>query len=542
MCDTQPRSGDTILATGVSPWPEDAGKRQLAPVARIVSPLRGYCAVLLVALFISSCALHTSADPSVVTVALDQTPDNLDPRIGQNAASQHLDALIFNSLVRKNEKSELVPDVAVGWDIPDPTTYIFHLRNDVRFHDGRPLTSKDVRFTFRSILDGAVRTTKAGHPYNLITDIDTPDAYTVIFKLRESFAPFLWNLANGVIGIIPEGSPSDFNRRPIGSGPFQFVRHIQDQEVVLQRNESYFGNKTGVSTLIFKIIPEEVVMALELRKGSVDLAINVLAPDMVEVLKRDGRLKVTQSPGTNYQYFAFNLTDPTFSDVRVRQAFAYGIDRESIIKYLWRNQARPAVGILPPNNWAYTPDVKSYAYDPERARALLRESGHEHLTFTFRLNNDNATTSQLAAIFQQQLREIGVTMEIKGTEFATFFADVMKGTFQAYTLRWIGANNDPDVFNLVFHSKSVPPHGSNRGHYANGRVDQLIEFARREVDMTKRRQAYQEIERIVADEVPYVSLFYTDTVCVSNKRIEGIQLYPAGDYDFLANIRITSGD
>src|SRR5206468_4237395 len=172
----------------------------------------------------------------------------------------------------------------------------------------------------RSILEGAVHTIKAGHPYNLITDIDTPDTYTVIFKLKEPFAPFLWNLANGVIGIIPEGSPPDFNRRPIGSGPFQFVRHIQDQEVALKRNESYFGNKAGVSTLIFKIIPEEVVMALELRKGSVDLAINILAPNMVEVLKRDERLKVTQSPGTNYQYFAFNLTDPTFRDVRVRQA------------------------------------------------------------------------------------------------------------------------------------------------------------------------------------------------------------------------------
>src|SRR5262249_49825825 len=157
--------------------------------------------VVFIVLLTASCSFQTSADPGIVTVALDQTPDNLDPRIGQNAASQRLDGLIFNSLVRKNEKSELKPDLALRWESPDPTTYVFHLRDDVRFHDGRPLTSKDVKFTFRSMLDGSVRTIKAGHPYNLIREIDTPDQQTVIFKLKEPFAPFLWNLANGVIGI-----------------------------------------------------------------------------------------------------------------------------------------------------------------------------------------------------------------------------------------------------------------------------------------------------------------------------------------------------
>jgi len=289
------------------------------------------------------------------------------------------------------------------------------------------------------------------------------------------------------------------------------------------------------------VIPEEVVIALELRKGTVDMALNALAPDMVEVLRRDHDINVTQSAGTNLQYFAFNFTDPVFRDVRVRQAFAHGIDRESIIKYLWRSQARLAVGVLPPNNWAFNGNVKTYPYNPQRARELLREAGHEHLSFTFRLNNDNATAAQMAAIFQQQLRDIGVTMEIQGNEFATFFADVIKGNFQAYSLRWIGANNDPDIFNLIFHSKSVPPNGANRGHFSNARMDELIEFARREVDMEKRKEAYAEIQGIVAEELPYISLFYVDVVCVSNKRIEGIQLYPDGSFDFLANIRIGSG-
>jgi peptide/nickel transport system substrate-binding protein len=497
---------------------------------------------LILCLLLSNCTDHTSADSGVVTVALDQTPDNLDPRIGQNAASQRLAALMFNSLVRKNENSEVVPDLALNWEMPDATTYMFHLRNGVRFHDGRSLTSKDIRYTFRSMLDGAVRTAKAGHPYSLIKTIETPDPYTVIFKLKEPFAPFLWNLAVGVIGIVPDGAPADFGHHPIGSGPFEFVRYLQDQEVVLKRNGSYFGKKANVEMLRFKIIPEEIVVALELRKGTVDLALNVLAPDMVETLRHDRDLKVTQAPGSNYQYIAFNLTDPVFRDVRVRQALAYAIDRDSIIKYLWRNQARPAVGMLPPNNWAYNGDVMTYPYDPQKARELLREAGREQLSFTYRVNNDNATAVQMAAIFQQQLRQVGVTMQIQGNEFATFFADVIKGNFQAYSLRWVGANNDPDIFNAVFYSKAVPPNGLNRGHYSNPRVDELVEFARKDPNTEKRKQAYGEIQRILAEDLPYISLFYLDVVCVSNKRIEGITLYPAGDYDFLTNIRIAPAD
>ncbi len=497
---------------------------------------------LLFLLLLPGCASGTSADPAIVSIALDQNPDSLDPRIGQNAASQHLTELIFNSLVRKNARGEIVPDLALLWEMPDPKTYVFHLHDNVRFHDGRPVTSKDVQYTFRSLLDGTVHTTKAGHPYNLIDSIQTPDAYTVVFKLKDAYASFLWNLAVGVIGIVPDGAGNDFARRVVGSGPYKLVRYVQDQDIILERNDSYFGKRAGVSALRFRIIPEEIVTALELRKGGLDIAVNVLAPDMVEVLKDDSNLNVVESSGTNYQYIAFNLTDPIFRDIRVRQAFAYGIDREQIIKYLWRNQARPAAGLLPPSNWAYNDEVRKYTYDPQRARDLLREAGHEHLSFTYRTNNDNDTARQTAAVLQQQLRLIGVSMQIHGNEFATFFADVVKGSFQVYSLRWLGANNDPDIFNAVFHSKSVPPNGFNRGHYSNPTLDELIEFARREVDIAKRKAAYHEIQRIVAEELPYISLFYMDNVCVYTKRIEGIAINPAEDFSFLTEIRVTGKD
>src|SRR5262249_52839462 len=266
---------------------------------------------------------------------------------------------------------------------------------------GRPLTSRDVVFTFRSVLSGALQTPKAGS-YRLVESVTAPDDRTVVFKLKEPYGPFLWNLTRGAIGIVPDGSPADFAQHPVGSGAFKFVRFVPDAEVVLARNDDYFGKKPLVSEVQFKIIPEAIVRALELRKGSVDIALSVLTPDMVEALRGNSQLEVMQAPGTNYQYIAFNLKDPIFSDLRVRQAVAYAVDRESIVKYLWRGQAKLATGVIPPDNWSYAPDVKTYNFDPQRARELLRESGHENLSFTYRTASDD-TGRLLASVIQQQL-------------------------------------------------------------------------------------------------------------------------------------------
>jgi peptide/nickel transport system substrate-binding protein len=244
-----------------------------------------------------------------------------------------------------------------------------------------------------------------------------------------------------------------------------------------------------------------------------------------------------QAEGTNYQYIGFNLTDRVFKDVRVRHAIASAIDRDAIIKYLWRGEARPATGVLPPENWAYEGNVTTYPRDVNRAKELLKEAGYDHLTFTFRATNDDITRL-MASAFQQQLAEAGVTMDIRSTETATFFADLVAGNFQMYSARWVGGTDDPDFFNLVFHSKMMPMKGANRGHYSNPRIDDLIDFARRELDLTKRKEAYQEIQRIVADDLPYVSLFYRNNVCVYNKRIDGLKVFPDASWAYLTDVRI----
>ena len=468
---------------------------------------------------------------------IESSPTNLDPRVGTDAQSQRIYKLIFDALVQKDEHFNLRPMLAESWEIPDPLTYIFHIRRGVTFHDGRPLTARDVKYTLDSIMSGMLRTPK-GATFRPIKSIDTPDSNTVVIRLSEPFAAMLWNVSDGAIGIVPYGSDDKFNRAPIGSGPFRFVSQEQDKDVIIARNAHYWGVGPKIQRVDFIVVPDTTTRALELRKGSADAAINALTSDTVLTLQREPSLEVTTAPGTIYTYIAPNLRDPILKDARVRQALAYAIDRDQVIKYLWRGFARPANSILPPQHWAYDADARNYRHDPARARQLLDAAGYPdrngvrfHLTLKTSTDEYNRL---LAAILQQQLRDVGVALDIRTYEFATWYADIVKGAFQLFTgLRWIGGNEDPDIFEYVFHSASVPPRRANRGFYSNKRVDALIEQARGEVDQQKRRTAYVEVQQILNEDLPYIHLWYLDNVLVHNRRVRNVTLNPSGNYDFL---------
>ena len=222
---------------------------------------------------------------------------------------------------------------------------------------GAPLTSRDVKWTFDSLLGGKIRSTKSA-AYRLVDRVEAPDDLTVIFHLKEPFATLLWNLSDGAIGIVPSGSLSEISDHPIGSGPFRFVSAEPDKEVVLERNDEYWGQKARLERVRFAIVPDMTTRALELRKGTADIAINSLTPDMVVTLQKEPTLSVLRGPGTVLQYMGFNYRDPILKDVRVRQALAYAIDRRPMLEYLWRGFAQPAASILPPQSWAYSADVR----------------------------------------------------------------------------------------------------------------------------------------------------------------------------------------
>ncbi len=473
---------------------------------------------------------------------IEASPSNLDPRVGVDAQSERIDELLFDALVRRDEHFNLQPWLADRWEIPDPRTYVFHLHQGVRFHNGEPLTARDVKWTFDSLLSGKLRSAKAS-TYAPVAQIDVPDGYTVVFHLKAPFAPLLWNLSDGAIGIVPYGSGEDFNRHPIGSGPFRFVSAQQDKEVLIERNPQYWATPAKVRRVQFKVIPDATTRALELRKQSADLAINALTADTVVTLEHEREVTVIESPGTIYSYLAMNLRDPILRDVRVRHAIAYAINVQPIIHYLLRDQARPAYSVLPPQHWAYDGNVEKYPHNPALARQILDDAGYFPVNgIRFHITMKTSTeegTRLLAAVLQQQLREIGIALDIRSFEFATFFADITKGAYQFHSLRWVGGNLDPDIFEHIFDSNSFAPRRANRTFYSNPRVDELILAGRSTIDQEKRRVIYDQIQQILAEDLPYINLWYLDNVLVHTNRVRGVEMSPSGNYDFLRSAELS---
>ncbi len=423
------------------------------------------------ALILSLLSCSGKSEPGTLVMIIESSPTNLDPRVGIDAQSERIDNLIFDDLLERGNDLNVAPGLAERWEIPDPLTYIFHLHHGVKFHDGRPLTSRDVKWTFDSLLQGKIRSTKAA-VYRFVDHIDAPDDFTVVFHLKEAFATLLWNLSDGAIGIVPEGSGDEIARHPIGSGPFKFVSAETDKEVIVERNDNYWGEKAHLARVRFAVIPDSTTEALELRKGSADVAINSsMSPDAVLMLERNPQLAVERGPGTRLAYLGFNLRDPILKDVRVRQAIAYALDRRPMIEYLWRGQAQPARSVLPTQSWAYNGDVPPYDHSLDKAKQLLDAAGYPAGNGTrFHIAMKTSTdenTRLMMAVIQQQLRDVGIAVDIRSFEFATFFADVTHGAFQMYGLRWIGGNENPDIFEYAFHSsrfRILLKSGSGRAH------------------------------------------------------------------------------
>jgi peptide/nickel transport system substrate-binding protein len=259
---------------------------------------------------------------------------------------------------------------------------------------------------------------------------------------------------------------------------------------------------------------------------------------MIWSMRNDHNLAVAEAPGTVVQYLTFNLHDRYLRDARVRQAIAYAMNRPLLIATLLRGMARPADSLLPPGHWAYTGDVAHYDYNPQQARQLLDEAGYKpgpdgiRFHLTMKTSND-AGARVLAMALQQQLRAVGIALDVRSFEFATFYSDISHGAFGIYSLRWIGGNEDPDIFRYAYASSSVPPHGANRGDYSNPEVDTLLQAAASESDQAKRRILYVQVQQILAKEMPTVPLWFLDSVVIYDRRISGVTASPSGNFYFL---------
>jgi peptide/nickel transport system substrate-binding protein len=476
-------------------------------------------------------------DPGTVVFLIESSPANLDPRIGTDGQSEHIDELIFDGLVARDASFHFTPALAERWEQPDPLTLVFHLRSGVRFHDGRPLTAADVVWTINSMRSGAVISPKAA-AYASINSIEAPDDRTIILHLKHPDNFLLTNLSTGAIGIVPAGSGREFWQHPVGTGPFLFVSQQIDQDVVVERNPLSWSVVPKIERVRFAVVPDAITQSLELEKGSGDVAVNSLPMDSLPVLAARPNLQVEDGSGTQIQYLAFNLRDPLLKDIRVRQAIACAIDRSVLIQTLLRGHAQPAVSLLPASHWAFTADVSHYDFDPAHAARLLDEAGYRPGKDGVRLHLTMKTSNVedvrlLAAVLQQQLAKVGIALDLRSFEFATFYSDVTRGAFQIYSLRWIGGNEQPDIFSYVFSTSNFSPKGGNRSHYSSAHLDALLDDAAQITDQARRRVDYIEAQQILARDLPAINLWYRDTIVVHSRRLTHVSPAPSGSYTFL---------
>lgn len=475
-----------------------------------------------------------------IRVGLDGSISALDPRFAIGARAARIAPLIYSSLLQLNEKGQLVPDLAQSWSQQDEVTYLFRLHKGVRFHDGTEVTAEDVRATFAFIMDPKNRSPKRG-PYGSVKRIDVIDRYTLMFRLKDAYVSFPYALT---VGVVPQGSPFRRKSPPVGSGPFRLQVWRPGEDVVLAANPNYFRGRPRIDWVYFRILANTTTRLLEMKKGGVDLLQNCVPAYAVKFMMRIPGVQVIKETGITYQYLGYNLTDRILRHREVRQAISHAIDREAIITHTLKGLAVKADGVvLSPLHWAYEGEVKRYCYDPQQAKKLLDAGGFPdpdgdgpRMRFSLSLKTSTDMESrEIAQIIKGQLKGVGIGLEVRSFEWGTFFDDIKKGNFQVYSLRWIGVV-DPDIFYYLFHSSSSPPDGANRGHYRNPEVDRLLDEARRTVDKERRKKLYSGIQKVLAEDAVYTSLWYRDNLVVITDGFEGFQIYAGGEYTSLKDL------
>ena len=499
----------------------------------------------------SGCRFFSSADQrpddrGYLNVGIESQPLNLDPRFATDANSSRVGGLIYNSLLRADERGQLRPELAQHWQMVDPQTYVFDLRRDVQFHDGRALTARDVKYTYESILDPRTRSPKRGL-FKPLEAVEELSSHRVRFRLSAPHAPFVEQFTLGIVGH-PRNGAAGTPTPPVGSGPFLFMSAQPGEKVVLKANAFYWEGAPGAAGIVFKIVPDAMVRVLEFKNRSIDFLQNDIEPDMLPWLKNNTKASVDFRQGTTFQYIGVNFNHPILRHRRVRQAIALAIDRRLIIRHLLKDLGTPASGLLSPLNWAYEGAVDTWSHDPERAKRLLDEAGfadpdgagpRPRFKLSFKTTNIDLRR-RIAEAFKEQLQAVGIELEIRGYEWGTFYSDVKKGNFHLFSLAWVGIM-DPDIYYQVFHSDSMPPNGDNRGRYANRELDKLLERGRRAVDVKERRAIYSEVQKIAARELPYIPLWWVKNVVVQQPGLRGFVPYPDGDLFSLKNVALPDG-
>ena len=461
---------------------------------------------------------------------LSTAPVSLDSRFATDAVSVRINRLLYRALVDFDENLRPTHDLAT-WELLSETHYRFHLTDNGRqFHDGTRLTAHDVKATYDFILDEKNASPHRGS-LKIITQIEVPDADTIDFILDKPDTLFPGRLMVGILPAALIDRQHPFNKQPVGSGRFEFVKWPQSSHLYLKRQ------RDG-QLIEFLEVKDPFVRMLKLASGELDILQNELSQELVASLQNRPEIKVTTRAGTNFSYIGFNLQDSVTGQFAVREAIAYAINREDIIKSVLGSAARKASSfLLPPTHWAGHPGLPSYSYSPDKARALLVPLGftvEKPLKLSYKTSS-NPLRIRIATVMQQQLAEVGIDMDLRTYDWGTFYGDIKVGRFQMYTLSWVGIKM-PDIFRYVFHSSAIPPNGANRGRLNHSEIDALIERAEAAKTLDEQAALYRQLQELLFKELPYVPLWYEDHVLATGQSINGYRLAADGNYDGLNTV------
>lgn len=476
----------------------------------------------------------------------------LIPILASDSASHGVAALIYNGLVKYDKDLKLVGDLAESWDILDNGLQIrFHLRKGVLWHDGKPFTAHDVLFTYKTMCDPKTPTAYAD-PFLQIKDARIIDDFTFEVTYKSPFAPALESWS---ISILPEHLlkgrdivKSELSRHPIGTGPYMFHSWESGAKIVLQSNHKYFEGRPFINTYVYRVIPDSATMFLELQSGTIDrMGLTPLQYQrQTETTYFKSNFAKYRYVSFAYTYLGYNLKNPLFKDKLVRQAISCAIDKQELIDVVLMGLGQIATGPYKPGTWAYNKNVRSYPYNPSKARELLAQAGWEDhdgdgiidrngtpFQFTILTNIGNTQRAKCAEIIQYRLNQIGISVKIRIIEWASFINQfINQRRFEAVILGWT-IPQDPDLYD-IWHSGKTKPEELNFISYGNTEVDTLLEKARHTFDFNERKKCYFRIQEILAEEQPYTFLFVPDALPIISSRFRGIEPAPIGiDYNFI---------
>ena len=456
-------------------------------------------------------------------VAIPESPTYMDPMVQASIGTYRVTTQMFDRLVMMDNDMNLVPGLAESWEVIDDTTTVFHLRQGVKFHNGEEMTSEDVKYS----LERCIANPGVNYNYLIIESITCDDDYTVTIKTSAPFNALLYRLSLDAASIIcksADTSAEEFNKNPVGTGPFKFVSWELGGDVVLEAFEDYWGGAPAVKRVIFRTIPEALNRTIGLETGEVDLAYDLGITDL-ESLADNASVTTLTSPSTTVWYVGMNVQKAPFDNEKVRQAVAYALDPQGYIDLVFSGEATPAnYTMLPPSVDGYVSDCSDYSCNVEKAKELLAEAGYPDGFSTTLWCSDTQVMRDSAVVIQEQLRQVGINAEVKTLESGQFQSETGNGAHDMFIMS--KTSIDPDsMLRSMYHTEALGPSG-NRCFWTTPEVDALIDEASTTTDTEHAMELYAEIQSKVAEAAPLVPMAVEHLNAGMQSNVKGFGLYP----------------